>query len=65
MPLMEMDEIIILVREYVNVFANSDLDPGYTNVVQHSFNTVEPGPCKQRPHRITYNELPKHKKEVN
>ena len=47
------------------MFASSDVDFGRTNVVQHSINTEEAAPIKQRPHRIPYSDRPKLEGEVH
>ena len=61
----ETEDVIALIREYADVFASSDVDLGLTGVVQHSINTVDPAPIKQRPLRIPYCERPKLEGEVH
>ena len=61
----ETEEVIALVREYADVFASSDVDLGRTGVVQHTINTGDAAPIKQRPHRIPYCERPKLEGEVH
>ena len=51
--------------ECADVFANSAVDLGRTNVVQHSIYTWDASPIKQSPQRIPYCERPKLEREVH
>ena len=59
-----MEDVRALVREFADLVANSTVDYGRTNKIQHSLNIACAFPIKHRHHRIPYSERPNLQGEV-
>ena len=40
--------------EFIDIFAKSKMDIGFTGIVQHTIDTQDNAPIKQKPYRIPY-----------
>ena len=53
-----------LLKEYADIFAKSKSDLGYTTLVEHTINTGNTAPIKQRPRRLPLAKKEAEKEEV-
>lgn len=50
----EKEKLNELLNEFIEIFAKSKMDIGFTGIVQHTIDTQNNAPIKQKPYRIPY-----------
>ena len=63
----QLTQLQVLLNKHVDVFANSDLDLGCTDIVKHRINLIDEVPFKDRARRLPpalYTEVRNHLKEM-
>ena len=61
----EQEVLAELLNRYQGVFSKNDWDIGLTNVAEHSINTGDAAPIKQKPHRVPMAYAPEEKKVID